>query len=72
MKQYKITKEQKEKLIGKKYNDGMYFNPVQDVNGEWFISIEEKENNTNWRYDEILEGLKLAEYVAPKLEEFFK
>lgn len=70
MKLYKITEEQKDTLSGKKYNDGMYFNPIQDVKGEWFISVEEKENCTNWRYDDILESLILAEYEAPKEEPF--
>lgn len=38
-----ITKEQKDLLIGKLYTNGVYFNPIQDKNGNWFISTEERD-----------------------------
>ena len=41
MKVHKLTLEQAKKLKGQIYADGMYFNPVQDRNGIWFISKEE-------------------------------
>ena len=38
---YKLTTEQKELLIGQKWDGEQYFNPVLDVDGNWFISIKE-------------------------------
>jgi hypothetical protein len=37
MKAYKITSSEKESLGGQKMESGGYFNPVQDINGDWFI-----------------------------------
>jgi len=67
---YKLTEEQAYTLIGKIYTKDMTFNPVQDINGDWFISPEEVEGNTNWRYDDLLAGLEKAEYVPPKSQGF--
>lgn len=63
---YKITTETAVLLKGKTYTKDIEFNPVQDINGEWFISEQEVNKNTNWRYKELLANLKLEEYVAPK------
>ena len=38
---YKLTAEQKDLLNGQKWNNQAYFNPTQDADGNWFISIEE-------------------------------
>ena len=40
---YKLTLEQKELLVGVEFIPNNYFNPVQDVNGDLFISKEEVE-----------------------------
>jgi hypothetical protein len=37
----KITEEEKEKLIGRQFMTDVYFNPIQDANGNWVISSEE-------------------------------
>jgi hypothetical protein len=37
----KITEEEKEKLIGRQFMTDVYFNPIQDLNGNWVISKEE-------------------------------
>jgi len=37
----KLTIEQKDILYNQKYLDSTYFNPVQDINGDWFIFDEE-------------------------------
>ena len=71
MEAYKITEELKAKIEGKKYNDGMIFNPIKDINGDWFISIEEVEGNTNSRYKDDLKGLNLSEFIPPVYDEFF-
>jgi hypothetical protein len=41
MKVRQLTAEQKDLLIGQMWNNGSYFNPTQDANGNWFISNEE-------------------------------
>jgi len=38
---YKLTIEQKDLLNGQKWNNQAFFNPTQDADGNWFISIEE-------------------------------
>jgi len=38
---YKLTAEQKDLLNGQKWNNQAFFNPTQDADGNWFISIEE-------------------------------
>jgi hypothetical protein len=38
---YKLTLEQKDLLNGQKWNNGAFFNPTQDADGNWFISVEE-------------------------------
>jgi len=38
---YKLTLEQKDALIGQKWNEDVFFNPTQDADGNWFISVEE-------------------------------
>ena len=47
MKVHKLTPEQAKQLKGQIYADGMYFNPVQDKNDIWFISVEEVNQCTN-------------------------
>lgn len=41
MKVRQLTLEQKDLLIGQMWNNGSYFNPTLDANGNWFISNEE-------------------------------
>lgn len=36
-----LTIEQKDSLIGMKYDGVQYFSPTQDINGDWIISEEE-------------------------------
>ncbi len=38
---YRLTEQQKNTLIRREYDDGMLFNPIQDVNNNWIISKEE-------------------------------
>ena len=38
---YKLTIEQKDQLVGQKWNEDVFFNPAQDADGNWFISVEE-------------------------------
>ena len=41
MKVRQITTEQKDLLIGQKWNEEAFFNPLLDADGNWFISNEE-------------------------------
>lgn len=42
-----LTEIQKDELIGQLYDEDSYFNPIQDVNNNWIISIEEIDQCTN-------------------------
>lgn len=37
----RISSEQKDLLIGEKWNDETFFNPTLDADNEWFVSIQE-------------------------------
>lgn len=43
MKSYLITIDEKNLLLGQNMPNGSYYNPVQDINGEWFIFQQEFE-----------------------------
>ena len=36
-----LTETQKDSLIGQLYDEDSYFNPIQDINDNWIISVEE-------------------------------
>lgn len=38
-----LTEPQKDSLIGQLYDEDSYFNPIQDINDNWIISVEEME-----------------------------
>jgi len=40
-----LTIAEKDLLIGQKYNEDSYFNPVQDADLNWVISTQEIEQN---------------------------
>ena len=42
-----LTVEQKDSLILQWYAPDCYFNPIQDINDNWIISVEEMANCTN-------------------------
>jgi hypothetical protein len=42
-----LTELQKEELVGQWYAPDSYFNPIQDINNNWIISIEEMEQCIN-------------------------
>lgn len=42
-----LTQIQKDELVGQMYAPDSYFNPIQDLNDNWVISIEEMEFCTN-------------------------
>ena len=42
-----LTIEQKDELVGQMYAPDSYFNPIQDLNDNWVISVEEIANCVN-------------------------
>lgn len=61
MELYKITIGQKNAIVKPQKFNGMFFNPIEDINGEWFISEVEKQfcdENFGW-------SLTLSEFVSP-------
>lgn len=63
-----LTTEQKNLLVNQLYTDCMYFNPVQDANDNWFISVEEVNNCDNEEFMWVKE-LPLIEYTPQIPEE---
>jgi hypothetical protein len=46
-----LTTTQKNKLINKEFSEDSFFNPIQDKNDKWVISIEEMEQaNENFAW----------------------
>ena len=60
-----LTEVQKDELVGVYYSDDSIYNPIQDIDNNWVISVEEMLYTTNpdalWVKD-----LELIEY-KPKL-----
>jgi hypothetical protein len=58
-----LTEVQKNELVGVYYSADSIYNPIQDINDNWIISVEEIQSTTNpetlWVKD-----LELIEYKA--------
>ena len=53
-----LTLRQKDEIKGQAYSDDSYFNPIQDINDNWVISVEEiRDCDLQWVKD-----LELIEY----------
>lgn len=57
-----LTIEQKDSLVGQMYTDDSYFNPIQDADDNWVISVEEMEYCTNPEFMWV-KDLDLIPYV---------
>ena len=42
-----LTEEQKDELVGQQFMVDVYFNPIQDNNNNWVISIQEIDQCVN-------------------------
>jgi hypothetical protein len=42
-----LTEAQKDELVGQLYDEDSYFNPIQDLNENWIISVEEIDQCVN-------------------------
>ena len=45
-----LTEVQKNEIVGQLYAPDSYFNPIQDLNDNWIISVEEMEQCVNPYY----------------------
>jgi len=45
-----LTEQQKDEIVGKMFAPDSYFNPIQDKNDNWIISIEEMNQCVNPSY----------------------
>jgi hypothetical protein len=63
---YLLTELQKDELIDQLYDPDSYFNPIQDANDNWIISIEEVDQCVN---PELLwvKNLPLIEYIPKEI-----
>jgi len=61
---YKLTIEQKDLLVGQLFAPASYFNPVQDINGDWFISGQEVSGCVNSGFQWVT-TLPAMEYIPP-------
>jgi hypothetical protein len=59
-----ITQEQKDLLIGQRFDGIQFFNPVQDIDNNWCISQEEINQCTNVDFQWV-KDLTLSTFTAP-------
>ena len=57
-----LTIEQKDELVGQWYDPDSYFNPIQDANDDWIISVEEVDQCVNPNFLWV-KDLPLIEYI---------
>jgi hypothetical protein len=63
-----LTIMQKDNLVGQLYAPDSYFNPIQDINDDWVVSIEEMEFCINPDFMWV-KDLPLIEYIPkPEIE----
>jgi hypothetical protein len=56
-----LTESQKNELVGQLYDEDSYFNPIQDANDDWIISVEEMKFCVNPEFQWV-KDLPLIEY----------
>jgi len=61
-----LTESQKNDLVGQLYDEDSYFNPIQDANDDWIISVEEIDQCVTPEFQWV-KNLPLIEYI-PKPE----
>lgn len=61
-----LTIEQKDKLIGEKFNEDSSFFPIEDKNGNWVISLQEMEQCTNLDFNWI-KNLPIITYEVKEI-----
>ena len=61
-----LTESQKNEIVGQLYDEDSFFNPIQDIEDNWIISVEEMEFCVNPEFQWV-KDLPLIEYI-PKPE----
>jgi hypothetical protein len=61
---YKLTNTQREELVGQQFDLYQFFNPVQNIDGVYFIFEGEVDNCVNEEFMWV-KDLPTAEYVPP-------
>jgi hypothetical protein len=56
-----LTETQKDSLVGQMYEEDSFFNPLQDLDDQWIISVEEMEFCVNPEFQWV-KDLPLIEY----------
>jgi hypothetical protein len=56
-----LTESQKNELVGQLYDEDSYFNPIQDLDENWIISVEEIDQCVNPEFQWV-KTLPLIEY----------
>lgn len=63
-----LTEQEKDSLVGKKYNQHSFYHPTQDLDDNWFISFQEINNTSNedtiWVKNKPMAWIRLKE-VTP-------
>jgi hypothetical protein len=62
-----LNEVQKDELIGQLYTEDSYFNPIQDADDNWIISVEEMEFCTVEQFAWV-KDLPLIEYTPKVIE----
>jgi hypothetical protein len=57
-----LTESQKDSLVGQLYAEDSYFNPLQDLDENWIISVEEMQFCCNPEFSWV-KDLPLIEYI---------
>jgi hypothetical protein len=62
-----LTEVQKDELVGQLYTEDSYFNPIQDINDNWVISVEEMEQcvNPNFMWVQDLDLISYEPRLVP-------
>jgi predicted DNA-binding transcriptional regulator len=63
-----LTELQKDKLVGQLYAPSSYYNPIQDLNDNWVISVEEIEQTITLEFMWVKE-LPLILYIPKQYNE---
>lgn len=66
-----LTIEQKDQLVGQWYAPDSFYNPIEDVNDNWVISVEEMQNTIN-PDTEWVKDLDLIPYEAKPMPSPFE
>ena len=68
---YKLTIEQKESIQGVFFATDIFFNCVEDINGDWFLFLSKQDKEVLPSEYQYLLELPEAEFVPPPTQDPF-